>query len=144
MVGNSFRNFVQASKSYLCFKNMILIENNVTDTLYRVEKSNVTLHEIKFHRNKIGCLVSINLKSKVLVTNNSLTGNKIFKNTYSISRSLIKLNNTNFCDNKIKRHIRARSQSQIYIDHVTFSNNHVTFFFLRLLEKSKLELYNVE
>ena len=84
MVGNSFRNFVQASKSYLCFKNMILIENNVTDTLCRVEESNVTLHEIKFHRNKIGCLVSINLKSKVLVTNNSLTGNKIFKNTYSI------------------------------------------------------------
>ena len=144
MVGNSFRNFVQASKSYLCLKNMILIENNVTDTLCRVEESNVTLHEIKLHRNKIGCLVSINLKSKVLITNNSLTGNKIFKNAYSISRSLMKLNNTNFCDNKIKRHIRDRSQSQIYIDHVTFSNNHVSFSFFNISKESKLELYNVE
>ena len=61
---------------------MILIENNVTATLRRVEESNVTLHEIKFHRNKIGCLVTLKLESKVLITNNSLTGNKIFKNAF--------------------------------------------------------------
>ena len=63
MVGNSFRNFAQANKCSLCFKNMTLIENNVTATLYRGEESNVTIYEIKGHDNKIGCLASINLKS---------------------------------------------------------------------------------
>ena len=97
MIENSFRNFVLANKSFVCFKNMTFIENNVTATLHRVKESNAPLYEIKFYRNKIGCLVSINLKSTVLITNNSLTGNEIiFKNTYSISRSLMKLNNTNF------------------------------------------------
>ena len=42
MLGNSFRNFAQANKCYLCFKNMTLIENNVIATLYRAEESNVT------------------------------------------------------------------------------------------------------
>ena len=61
MVRN-FRNFVQANKSSLYFENMTLIESNVTATLCRFEKSNVTLYEIKFYLNKIGCLLSINLK----------------------------------------------------------------------------------
>ena len=100
MIENSFRNFAHARKSYLCFKNMILIENNVTDTLCRVEESNVTLHEIKFHRNKIGSLVSSNLKSKVLITNNSFSENEFFKNVYSISKSLMKLNSISFYGNK--------------------------------------------
>ena len=144
MVGNSFRSFAQANKSFLCFKNMTLIENKVTAALYRVEESNVTLYEIKFHRNKIGCLLSINLKSKVLITNSSLNGNEIFKNAYSISRSLIKLNNTNFRGNKIKRLMFAESQSQIHIDNVTFTNNHVTFDFFNIFRESKLEMYNAE
>ena len=143
MVGNSFRSFVQANKSFLCFKNMTLIENKVTAALYRVEESNETLYEIKFHRNKIGCLVSINLKSKVLITNSSLTGNEIFKNAYSISRSLMKLNNTNFRGNKIKRLMLAESQSQIHID-ATFTNNRVSFDFLNIFRESKLEMYNAE
>ena len=100
MIENSFRNFAHARKSYLCFKNMILIENNVTDTLCRVEESNMTLHEIKFHRNKIGSLVSSNLKSKVLITNNSFSENEFFKNVYSISKSLMKLNSISFYGNK--------------------------------------------
>ena len=96
MIENSFRNFALANKSFVCFKNMTFIEDNVTATLHRVKESNAP-YEIKFHRNKIGCLVSINLKSTVLITNNSLTGNEIiFKNAHSISRSLMKLNNTNF------------------------------------------------
>ena len=143
MVGNSFRSFVQANKSFLCFKNMTLIENKVTAALYRVEESNVTLYEIKFYRNKIGCLVSINLKSKVLITNSSLTGNEIFKNAYSISRSLMKLNNTNFRGNKIKRLMLAESQSQIHID-ATFTNNRVSFDFLNIFRESKLEIYDAE
>ena len=111
MVGNSFRSFVQANKSSLYFKNMTLIENNVTATLCRVDKNNVTLCEIKFHRNKIGCLASINLKSKVFIINISLAGNEIFKNAYSVSRILIKLNNTNFYSNKIiMRLMLAESQ----------------------------------
>ena len=132
MVGNSFRSFVQANKSSLYFNNMTLIENNVTAMLCRVDESNVTLCEIKFHRNKIGCLTSINLKSKVFIINISLTGNGIFKNAYSVSRILIKLNNTNFHSNKIiMRLMVAESQSQIYINNVTFTNNHVSFdFFL--------------
>ena len=144
MVGNSFRNFAQANKSFLCFKNMKLIENNVTATLYRVEESNVTLYEIKFHRNKIGCLASINLKSKVLITKSSLTGNEIFKYAYSISRSLMKLNNTNFRGNKIKRLMLAESQSQIHIDNVKFTSNHVIFDFFNISRESKLEVYNTE
>ena len=144
MVGNSFRNFAQANKSFLCFKNMTLIENNVTATLYRVEESNVTLYEIKFHRNKIGCLASINLKSKVLITKSSLTGNEIFKYAYSISRSLMKLNNTNFRGNKIKRLMLAESQSQIHIDNVKFTSNHVIFDFFNISRESKLEVYNTE
>ena len=127
MVRNSFGNFVQASKSSLCFKNMTLIENNVKATLFKVEESNVTLYEIKFHRNKIGCVVSINLKSKVLITNNSLIGNEIFEKTYSISRSLMKLINANFRGNKIEGLMLAESQSHIYVDNVTFTNNHVSF-----------------
>ena len=144
MVGNSFRNFAQAKKSFLCFKNMKLIENNVTATLYRVEESNVTLYEIKFHRNKIGCLASINLKSKVLITKSSLTGNEIFKYAYSISRSLMKLNNTNFRGNKIKRLMLAESQSQIHIDNVKCTSNHVIFDFFNISRESKLEVYNTE
>ena len=144
MVGNSFRNFAQANKSFLCFKNMTLIENNVTATLYRVEESNVTLYESKFHRNKIGCLASINLNSKVLITKSSLTGNEIFKYAYSISRSLMKLNNTNFRGNKIKRLMLAESQSQIHINNVKFTSNHVTFDFFNISRESKLEMYNTE
>ena len=144
MVGNSFRNFAQANKSFLCFKNMKLIENNVTATLYRVEESNVTLYEIKFHRHKIGCLASINLTSKVLITKSSLTGNEIFKYAYSISRSLMKLNNTNFRGNKIKRLMLAESQSQIHIDNVKFTSNHVIFDFFNISRESKLEVYNTE
>ena len=86
MVRNSFRNFALANKSSLHFKNMTLIENNVSATLCRAEESKVTLHEIKFHRNKIGYLVSINLNSKVLITGNSLTENVISKNADSVSR----------------------------------------------------------
>ena len=144
MVGNSFRNFAQANKSFLCFKNMTLIENNVTATLYRVEESNVTLYEIKFHRNNIGCLASINLNSKVLITKSSLTGNEIFKYAYSISRSLMKLNNTNFRGNKIKRLMLAESQSQIHINNVKFTSNHVSFDFFNISRESKLEMYNTE
>ena len=144
MVGNSFRNFAQANKSFLCFKNMTLIENNVTATLYRVEESNVTLYESKFHRNKIGCLASINLNSKVLITKSSLTGNEIFKYAYSISRSLMKLNNTNFRGNKIKRLMLAESQLQIHINNVKFTSNHVSFDFFNISRESKLEMYNTE
>ena len=144
MVGNSFRNFAQANKSFLCFKNMTLIENNVTATLYRVEESNVTLYESKFHRNKIGCLASINLNSKVLITKSSLTGNEILKYAYSISRSLMKLNNTNFRGNKIKRLMLAESQSQIHINNVKFTSNHVSFDFFNISRESKLEMYNTE
>ena len=144
MVGNSFRNFAQANKSFLCFKNMTLIENNVTATLYRVEESNVTLYESKFHRNKIGCLASINLNSKVLITKSSLTGNEIFKYAYSISRSLMKLNNTNFRGNKIKRLMLAESQSQIHINNVKFTSNHVSFDFFNISRESKLEMYNTK
>ena len=144
MVGNSFRNFAQANKSFLCFKNMTLIENNVTVTLYRVEKSNVTLYEIKFHRNKIGCLVSINLKSKVLIINSSLTGNEIFKNAYSVSSSFMKLNNTNFRGNKMKGLMFAGPQSQIYIDNVIFTNNDVSSISFNISGESKLEIYNGE
>ena len=116
MVNNSFRNFVQANKSSLYSKNMTLIENKITSTLCRVKESNVTLHEIKFHRNSIGYLISINLKSKVVTTSNSVTGSKIFKNAYSIWGSLMKLSNTNFHGNKLKRLIVAKSQSHIYIE----------------------------
>ena len=144
MIGNSFRNFVHANKSSPCFKNMTLIENNFRDTVCRVEESNVTLYEIKFHRNNIGCLLSVNLKSKVLITNNSRTGNKIFENAYSISISLMKLNNANFHGNKIKILMLAESQSCIYIDNFTFTNNHVNFGFFDVSGESKLEMYNVE
>ena len=142
IVGNSFQNFAQARKSYLCFKNITLIENNVTATFCRLKESNVILHEIRFHRNKIGCLVFIKQKSKVLITNNSLPGNEIFKAAYSISRSLMKLYNTNFCGNKIKRLMLAKSQSQIYIDNVAFTNNHVSSDFLNISRESKVEMYN--
>ena len=144
MVRNSFGNFVQASKSSLCFKNMTLIENNVAATLFKVEESNVTLHEVKFHRNKIGCVVSINLKSKVLITNNSLIGNEIFEKTYSISRSLMKLINANFRGNKIEGLMLAESQSHIYVDNVTLTNNHVSFRIFHISGESKLKMYNAE
>ena len=124
MVDNSFPNFVQANKSSLYFKNITLIENKITATLCRVKESNVTLHEIKFHSNRIGYLISINLKSNVLITNNSFTGNKIFKNAYLISGSLMKLSNTNFHGNKLKRLIVAESQYHIHIDNFTFTSNH--------------------
>lgn len=74
----------------------------------------------------------------------SLTGNEIFKNTFSISKSLIKLNKTNSRGNKIKRFMLAESQSQIYIDNVTFINNHAIFDFLNISRESKLEIYNAE
>ena len=143
IVENSFQNFAQTYKSCLSFKNIILIENNITATFCKVEESKVTLHEIKFHRNKIGCLVSINLKSKVLITKNSFTGNEIFKAAYLISRSFMKLNNANFRGNKIKRLMLAESQSQMYIDNVTFTNNNVSFDSLKISRESKLEMYNV-
>ena len=140
IVRNLFQNFVQANKSSLYFENMTLVENNVTATLFRVEESNVTLYEIKFHRNKIGCLVSINLKSKVLITKNSLTGNEIFENAYSISRSLMKLNDTNFRGNKMKRLMFAESKSLISLDIVTFTYNHVSLFLFHVSGDSKLKM----
>ena len=144
MVRNLLRHFLQANKSSVSFKNMTLVENNITATLCRVEESNVTLYEIKFYRNKIGCIVSINLKSKVFITNNTFIENDIFENAYSISRSLMKLNNTNFRGNKIKRLILAESQSFIYLDIVIFTNNHVSFGIFSIYADSKLEMYNAE
>ena len=104
----------------------------------------MTLYEIKFYRNRIGCIISINLKSKVIIINNSLTGNEIFEKVYSISRSLVKLNNTNFRRNKIKWLMLAKSQSLIYIDIVKFTNNHVTFAMFNISGDSKLEICNAE
>ena len=144
MIGNVIRNFVQASKSSIYFKNIALIENYVTATFYRVEESNVILYEIKLHRNKIGCLISINQKSKVLIANKSLAGNEIFEEAYSISRSLMKLDNANFRGNKIKRLMLAKSQSRIYVDNITFTNNHVRFRIFNISGESKLKLYNAE
>ena len=144
MVGNLLRNFLQANKSSLSFKNMTLVENNITARLCRVEESNVTLYEIKFYRNKIGCIVSINLKSKVLITNNTLIENDIFQNAYSISRSLMKVNNTNFRGNKITSLTLAESQSFIYLDIVIFTNNHVSFDVFNIYADSKLKMYNAE
>ena len=142
MVRNSFRNFALANKSSLCFKNMTFIENNLSATLCRAEESNVTLHGIKFQRNKIGCLVSINLNSKVLITGNSLTENVIFKNIYSVSRSFMKIDNTNFRWNQIKNLMLEKSQSHIDIDNVTFTNNTASFCFFNISGKSKLGMHN--
>ena len=143
MVRNSFRNFLQAKNSSLCFENMVLIENNFTASLCRVEKSNVKFYGIKFHRNKIGCVATINLKSKVFITNSSLTENEILK-AYSISRSLMELNNTKFWGNKMKKLMFAKLQSHIYIDNVTFTKNHVSEAFFNISRESKLEMYKVE
>ena len=142
MVRNSFQNFALANKSSLRFKNMTLIKNHVSATLCRAEESSVTLHEIKFHRNNIRCLVSINLNSKVLITGNSLTENRIFKNAYSVSRSLMKIDNTNYRGNLITNLMLAKSRSHIYIDNVTFNNNHVIKAFIS--RQSKLKMYNAE
>ena len=143
MVRNSFRNFLQAKKSYLHFKNMVFIENNFTTSLCGVEKSHVKLYGIKLHRNKIGCVATINLKSNVFITNSSLTGNEILK-AFSISRSFMKLINTKFWSNKMKKFMFAKSQSHIYIDNVTFTKNHVSEAFFNISRESKLSMYNAE
>ena len=123
MEGNSFSHFLQADKSSICVENMTLSENNFIATLYRVKESNVTLYEIKFYRNKIGCLLYINRNSKVLITNNSLTSNEIFKNAYLVLRSRMILNNTNFHRNKIDTFMVAKSQSHISIDNLVLTNS---------------------
>ena len=125
---------------------MKMVRNSFRNSLllYRVDESNVKLCETRFHRNKIERLLSISRKSEVLIRNSSLTGNEIFKNTFSISKSLIKVNKTNSHGNKIKRFMLAESQSQIYIDNVTFINNHASFDFLNISRESKLEIYNAE
>ena len=60
MVGNSFQNLVRAHSSFL-YDNMILSENNFKVTLCSFKESNVKLYETKFHRNKSGRLLYINL-----------------------------------------------------------------------------------
>lgn len=92
MVRNFFRNFLQAEKSSLSVINMTLSENCFTGALCSGQESIMKLHQTKFYSNKIECLVHMNLNSTVLITNNSLIGNKILKNAYSIKRSHMKLN----------------------------------------------------
>ena len=140
MVGNSFQRVTRAHRSSLYVKNMTLSGNNFEDELCTVEKSSVTLHETKFYRNKIGCLVYINLNSKVLIMSSSVIENEIFKYSYYVDRSYMELNNTKFHSN-INHAMFAESQSHIFIDNLTLTNNHMVGA-INILRKSKLELYN--
>ena len=86
----------------------------------------------------------MNLNSTVLITNNSLIGNKILKNAYSIKRSHMKLNVAMFCSNKIKTLMFAELQSYIFVDNLTLNNNHFTGAAYNISGKSKLETTNSE
>ena len=92
----------------------------------------MTLCETNFPHNKIGCLLFISRKSKVPIRNRSLHGSEIFKKTFSVSKSLIKLNDINSRGNKIKRLILVVSQPQIYIDNLKVINNHISFEFFTI------------
>ena len=124
MEGNFFLPFARAGKSSIYVENMTLSENNFTAKLLRVKKSNVTLYEINFYRNKIGGLLYVKRNSKVLIANNSLTGNEILENAYLISKSCMIINITNFHANKIKNPMVAKSQSNIFINNLTLTNNY--------------------
>ena len=141
MVGNSFQRVTRAHRSSLYVKNMTLSGNNFEDELCTVEESNVTLHETKFCRNKIGCLVYINLNSKVLIMSSSVIENEIYKNSYYVNRSYMELKNTKFHSNNINLVMLGESQSHIFIDNLTLTNNHIVGA-INILRKSKLELYN--
>ena len=82
MEQNFFLPLARAGKSSIYVENMTLSENNFTAKLLRFKKSNVTLYEINFYRNKIAGLLYVKRNSKVLIANNSLTGNEILENAY--------------------------------------------------------------
>ena len=77
----------------------------------------------QFYCNKVEGLLYIKQNSKLFITNNSLTGNKIFKNACLISRSRVSMNNTNFHSNKMKNFMVAKSQSHIFLNNLTLTNN---------------------
>ena len=72
----------------------------------------------------MGSFVYINLKSKIYIMSNCLTGNAVFENAYSIARSHMELHNTKFRSNKMTTFMLAKSQSQIFIYNVTLTNKH--------------------
>ena len=116
MVGNSFQNFARAHKSFLHVTNMTLFENKFKVTLCSVKENNIKLYETKFHRNKIGRLIHINLNSKLLILNNNFTGNKIYKNAYHITTIYMTLICIKFRNKvPIKTLIFAELQSHVLI-----------------------------
>ena len=142
---NSFKNFARSYKSSVCVKNMTLSENNFTATFYSVLKSNMTLCETKFYRNKIGYVVQISSKSSAIMQNNTLTENNVSSAVYSVfGNSTMQLNNAEFNRNNIMGWLlHMRSNCNAIIQNNTLTENLVSWKVYYLSKQSAIQLNNV-
>ena len=140
---SSFKNFALAYNSSFCVKNLALSKNNFTVTFYSGLKSNLTLYETKFYRNKMGYLAWISAKSSAIIHNNSFTESHVSRTVYGIWRnSFIQMNNATFTRNRLNTMLLTSSNSTAIIQNNTLIENYVLRTIYRL-RNSTIQLNNV-
>ena len=142
VVGNVLQSFARVEDSSLHISNISSSNNIFTVTLCSVQKSNLTLCNAKFHSNKVRSL--IHTTSNVLVTSNILSENKIYKNGYSIVKSIIQLKNTVLKKNNVMQAMLIlTSSSSAIIQNNTLIENNVSEAVYSLFGMSKIQLNKV-
>ena len=141
---NSFKHFAEAYKSSLSVKNMTLSDSNFTGMLYDVVKSNMTLIETNFYRNKIVSFARISSNSRAIIQNSTLTENRVLWGACVILKnSVIQLNNVTFTRNILNAWMVAMfSNSTAIIQNNTLMENYVSWEVYGLW-KSTIQLNDV-
>ena len=141
VIGNFLQHLARLESSFLYLDNISLSNNIFNGTLCSIEKSNLKLNDAEFHSNTFGYLLRINLKSNVLITNNILSGNKIFRNGYSVAKSNIQVKNVAITGNNLLQEmLHLTSDSSAIIQNNTFTKNNVSKAVFSLFGGSKIQL----
>ena len=144
VTGNSLQNLARIESSFLYIDNISLSDNIFNGTLCSIEKSNLILNDAEFHSNTVGSILHINLNSNVLISNNILSGNEIFKNGYSVTRSIIQVNNVVLTRNDLMQDmLHLTSRSSAILQNNTLTKNNVSKAVFNLFGKSRIQVNDI-
>ena len=144
VTGNSLQNLARIESSFLYIDNISLSDNIFNGTLCSIEKSNLILNDAEFHSNTVGSILHINLNSNVLISNNILSGNEIFKNGYSVTKSIIQVNNVVLTRNDLMQDmLHLTSRSSAILQNNTLTKNNVSKAVFNLFGKSRIQVNDI-
>ena len=144
VTGNSLQNLARIESSFLYIDNISLSDNIFNGTLCSIEKSNLILNDAEFHSNTVGSILHINLNSNVLISNNILSGNEIFKNGYSVTKSIIQVNNVVLTRNDLMQDmLHLTSRSSAILQNNTLTKNNVSKAVFNLFSKSRIQVNDI-